>query len=78
MTALTKFVLWRFAALIGIFLVAILAANQALAIALLTPERTMQLDSLAIKAWGYLIVSAVLLVVDLMLLVWTIRRINHT
>lgn len=80
MTALTKFVLWRLVVLTGLFLVAIFAANQALAIALLAPlpERASQLESLAVKAWGYLIVSAVLFVFDLWLLVRTVKHVNRT
>ena len=80
MRALTKFVLWRLVVLIGLFAAAIFAANQALAIALLTPpsESASQLDSLTVKAWGYLIVSAALFVFDLWLLVRTIKHVNRT
>ena len=80
MTALKKFILWRLVALIGLFVAAIYAAGQSLAIASLSPftEEAAQRDSIALKASSYLIVSAVLFVFDLWMLVQTIRRINHT
>ena len=80
MKALTKFALWRLVALTALFLAAIFAVNQALAIALLAPPSVSasQLDSLTVKAWGYLIVSAALFVFSLWLLVRTIKEINHT
>lgn len=79
MTALTKFVLWRLVALIGLFVAAILAVNQSLAIALLSPftEEASQRDSIALKSWSYLIVSAVLFAFDLWLLVQTVRQVNR-
>jgi hypothetical protein len=79
MTAVKKFVLWRLVVLIGLLLLAIYAANQGLAIALLTPPSVQesQLEVLVVKAWGYLIVSAILFVFDVGLLVQTIRRINQ-
>jgi len=80
MTDLTKFVLLRLMVLIGIFLIASYVANQALAIALLTPpsEEASQLNSLTIRAWGYLIVSAILFVFGFWLLMRTIRQVNRT
>ncbi len=80
MTALTKLVIWRLLALIVLFLVASYAANQALAIALLTPlhDHVPQPDSLAIKAWSYLVVSVVLFACGVWLLVRTITHVNRT
>ena len=78
MTDLTKFVYWRAVVWLGLFLMAIFAANQALTIALLTPPSVgaTHLNSLAVRAWGYLIVSATLFVFDFWLLVRTIRKVN--
>ena len=81
MTTLTKFVLRRVMVLIGLFLVAGYAANQALAIALLTPppsDGASHPTALVVKAWGYSIVSVVLFVFDLWLLVRTIKQVNRS
>lgn len=81
MTALTKFVLGRVMVLVGLFLVAIYAANQGLAIALLTPpppDGATYPNDLVAKVWGYLIIALVLFVIDVWLLVRTIKQINRT
>lgn len=79
MTTLTKFVLRRLMLLAGLFLVAVLAANQGLAIALLTPPPPASYPvALSVKAWSYLILSMALFVFDVWLLVKTIKRVNRT
>jgi hypothetical protein len=80
MTALKKFVLRRVVVLIGLFLVAGYAVNQALAIALLTPpppDGAPYPTTVVVKAWSYLSVSMFLFVFDIWLVVRTIKQVNR-
>jgi membrane protein implicated in regulation of membrane protease activity len=80
-----KFVPWRLVLLIvGLLLVALFAAGQAVTFAWLSsfPERASQLDALEIKFWSYATLSAVLVIIDLILLVRLVKqtknRARHT
>ena len=68
---------WRlWIAVAGVSLAAFLAAGQAVTFAWLSafPERASQLESLETRFWGYATVSAILVIVDLILLVRLVRR----
>ena len=67
---------WQLVILIvGVLVAAILAAGQAITLAWLSafPERASQLKSLEIKFWSYVVISAVLVVIDLGLLIRLVR-----
>ena len=74
-----KLIPWRLVFLMmGLLLVAVLAAGQAITFAWLSafPERASQIDSLEIKFWSYATLSAALVVIDVGLLVRLIRQIK--
>ena len=74
-----KLIPWRLVFLMmGLLLVAFLAAGQAITFAWLSafPERASQLDSLEIKFWSYAALSAALVIIDVGLLVRLIRQIK--
>lgn len=71
---------WRLViAVAGVSLAAFLAAGQAVTFAWLSafPERASQLESLEVKFWVYAIVSAILVIVDLVLLVRLVLQIKN-
>lgn len=74
-----KFVPWRLVLLIvGLLLVALFAAGQAVTVAWLSafPERASQLEALEIKFWGYATLSAILVIIDLVLFVRLVKQIK--
>jgi hypothetical protein len=62
--------------MISLLLAAFFAAGQAIAMAWLSAlqGQASQIESLELRFWSYVAISAVLLIVDLGLLVHTIRR----
>ena len=73
-----KIVPWRQVLLIfALLLVALFAAGQATTFAWLSafPERVSQLESLRTRFWTYAVASAVLLVIDAVLLLNLVRKI---
>ena len=76
-----KLIPWRLLFLIvGLLLVALLAAGQAITFAWLSsfPERASELESLRIKFWSYTTISVVLIFVDLILAVRLVKRIRDS
>jgi membrane protein implicated in regulation of membrane protease activity len=64
--------------ILGLLVAAFLAAGQAITFAWLSsfPERSSQLQSLEIKFWSYAVISAILLLIDLVLIARVAKQIR--
>ena len=76
-----KHIPWRLVvAIIAIFVLALFAAGQAVTFAWLSgfPERASQLPSLQLQFWSYAIASVILLLIDIVLTIYVLKKIrNH-